>query len=322
MPTVSEYQAFTPLVLKEARPPSPSAETLTWRNVSQGNVGDCWDIVGEAMLAEIRPELQAPTVRGFTTTDDDGVSQRRYCVRQYLPDNKDGVLHLHEQWVDGRLYAHASDGRFILAGDREGSIDPESPGLWLAIKEKAYAFRRTGAPDYGIVQTGNADETFNTALGDGHGKSWAFSKEDPDDIVLTSLQRVLANSLPITALTRQEPEGFGESVLYHGHVYGLLGLETGDDGTLRVRLVNLHKPSRATGDKPRENPLSRRAMKPWLSESELEYRDRPRAIGEFPLSFAEFKDYFQRIDYCDGVPLKVTAESLARANLASKNEIP
>jgi hypothetical protein len=310
MPTITARQAFVPLCLREASPPDPDPEKMGWTQVGQADgLGNCYYAAGEAAIAEKRSDLAAPTIRRFTTIDGDGKSERRYRVTMHLPDNT-GRRRAHEQWIDGRLYCDVRSGRFVMAGDRSGSTDPESPGLWLALKEKAFAFR-PGVADYGTIEGGNPIEVFDTNFGDDAGKYWSTRGQSEADFI-KELKRLFEASAPVVACTDGSSEEYKDSALLSGHAYLLLGLETRKEGTF-VRLVNLHQDPPPRPGIMRANPLEDVGYDNWEKAGITDEAAKVTA-GEFELPVAEVLKYVKQVAWCDVPPPPAGSTHTARAS--------
>jgi hypothetical protein len=176
-----------------------------FRDVRQGNLGDCYFVAALAEVALDRPQA----IKDMFTDNGDGTftvrffrdgTQQYVTVDRFLPTD-----------AAGRVVYAAVGGRYDSAGNE----------LWVALAEKAYAqinedgwLGHAATNSYAAIDGGYSDLVFKHVMGVAAGWTWGTASS------AAQLAAAAAAGRPTVLSSRQSGSGNG---VVDGHGYALVG---------------------------------------------------------------------------------------------------
>ncbi|XP_055005738.1 calpain-3b isoform X2 [Boleophthalmus pectinirostris] len=253
-------------------------------DICQGELGDCWFLAAIACL-----------------TLNEKLLYRVIPPDQSFTDNYAGIFHFqfwrYGEWIDVLVDDRIPTSRNQLVFTKSFRKNE----FWSALLEKAYA-KLHGS--YEALKGGNTLEAMEDFTG---GVTEFFELSQAPEQLFCIMRKALARgslmgcSIDVTSVSEMETRM--EQGLVRGHAYSIIALEECDevDKDSRVQLIRLR------------NPWGWVLWKgPWCANSKewstISIADRENLKkqtveqSEFWMSFADFKQYFTKLEICNLTP--------------------
>ncbi len=210
------------------------ADGADYKDVTQGNLGDCYFPASIATIAFHKPGTFEKIIQQKREVDQTtGEEKVWYEVHFQKYDWQTSKFKDEVVKVDGDLYVRSWGGP--LYGSDDGVRTPKDMELWFSILEKAYAEWK-GDSYEAIGNGGQMSQVFEDILGLKTSSMGIYDK----DRVWSQIKDSVDKHRPIGAGTHGDDQEalYANTGVYADHAYSIIGYKTDDKGVKYVHLRN------------------------------------------------------------------------------------